>query len=269
MRRPRPTSDAYLRLHALSHRLVAPERPSTSTASSATCPTVAWTNAGPMHPDDATPPAAVPRARRHPGAGPRQVPAPAGLRDPARRADRGRVARAPRRLPLPRHDGHARGIRELQRGHARRIDGRGPHLAGRRGRRRQRHRRRRVHHGHALGRRRAQVSIGARTLLGANAGVGISLGDDCVVEAGLYVTAGSKIVLADEPPRARRRARRRQGRASCPGATASCSGATRSPARSRPSAAAGVGRHAQRGAARVRSRHAANRSRATGDEGVR
>ena len=57
-----------------------------------------------------------------------------------------------------------------------------------------------------------RVSIGARTLLGANAGVGISLGDDCVVEAGLYVTAGSKIVLADEPPRARRRARDGQGR---------------------------------------------------------
>ena len=47
-----------------------------------------------------------------------------------------------------------------------------------------------------------RVSIGARTLLGANAGVGISLGDDCVVEAGLYVTAGSKVVLADEAPRA-------------------------------------------------------------------
>ena len=45
-----------------------------------------------------------------------------------------------------------------------------------------------------------KVSIGARTLLGANAGIGISLGDDCVVEAGLYVTAGSKIVLADQPP---------------------------------------------------------------------
>ena len=44
-----------------------------------------------------------------------------------------------------------------------------------------------------------RVSIGRRTLLGANAGIGISLGDDCVVEAGLYVTAGSKIVLADEP----------------------------------------------------------------------
>lgn len=45
-----------------------------------------------------------------------------------------------------------------------------------------------------------RVAIGARTLLGANAGIGISLGDDCVVEAGLYVTAGSKIVRADEAP---------------------------------------------------------------------
>ena len=45
-----------------------------------------------------------------------------------------------------------------------------------------------------------RVSIGARTLLGANAGIGISLGDDCIVEAGLYVTAGTKIVLSQEPP---------------------------------------------------------------------
>ncbi|MBC6451556.1 2,3,4,5-tetrahydropyridine-2,6-dicarboxylate N-succinyltransferase [Actinokineospora xionganensis] len=39
------------------------------------------------------------------------------------------------------------------------------------------------------------ISIGERCLLGANAGVGISLGDDCVVEAGLYVTAGTKVTL--------------------------------------------------------------------------
>ncbi len=42
-----------------------------------------------------------------------------------------------------------------------------------------------------------QVSIGERCLLGANAGVGISLGDDCVVEAGLYVTAGTKLTLKE------------------------------------------------------------------------
>jgi 2,3,4,5-tetrahydropyridine-2-carboxylate N-succinyltransferase len=41
------------------------------------------------------------------------------------------------------------------------------------------------------------LSIGRRCLLGANAGIGISLGDDCVVEAGLYVTAGTKVTLPD------------------------------------------------------------------------
>ena len=41
------------------------------------------------------------------------------------------------------------------------------------------------------------IRIGERCLIGANAGVGISLGDDCVVEAGLYVTAGTKIALPD------------------------------------------------------------------------
>ena len=45
----------------------------------------------------------------------------------------------------------------------------------------------------------AVVSIGRRCLLGANAGIGISLGDDCVVEAGLYVTAGTKVTVADGP----------------------------------------------------------------------
>jgi len=43
----------------------------------------------------------------------------------------------------------------------------------------------------------AVVSIGRRTLLGANAGLGIALGDDCVVEAGLYLTAGTKVTLPD------------------------------------------------------------------------
>ena len=37
------------------------------------------------------------------------------------------------------------------------------------------------------------ISIGQRNLLGANAGIGISLGDDCIVEAGLYLTSGTKV----------------------------------------------------------------------------
>ncbi|MEU7999972.1 DapH/DapD/GlmU-related protein [Catellatospora sp. NPDC049111] len=39
------------------------------------------------------------------------------------------------------------------------------------------------------------ISVGQRSLVGANAGIGISLGDDCVVEAGCYVTAGTKVTL--------------------------------------------------------------------------
>ena len=68
------------------------------------------------------------------------------------------------------------------------------------------------------------ISIGERCLLGANAGIGISLGDDCVVEAGLYVTAGTKVALPDGAPSRPR---------SCPASPTCCSAATRSPARSR------------------------------------
>lgn len=45
---------------------------------------------------------------------------------------------------------------------------------------------------------RERVAIGARALLGANSGVGISIGDDSVVEAGLYITAGTKVAIVDE-----------------------------------------------------------------------
>ncbi|HWU20978.1 MAG TPA: 2,3,4,5-tetrahydropyridine-2,6-dicarboxylate N-succinyltransferase [Nocardioides sp.] len=41
------------------------------------------------------------------------------------------------------------------------------------------------------------ISIGRRCLLGANSGLGISLGDDCVVEAGCYITAGTKVTVLE------------------------------------------------------------------------
>jgi len=41
------------------------------------------------------------------------------------------------------------------------------------------------------------ISIGERCLLGANSGLGISLGNDCIIESGTYITAGSKIMLPD------------------------------------------------------------------------
>ena len=62
------------------------------------------------------------------------------------------------------------------------------------------------------------ISVGERSLVGANAGIGISLGDDCVVEAGLLRHRR----LEGDPPRRRRWSRR----PSCPGGPGSCSAAT-------------------------------------------
>ncbi|MGB3414772.1 MAG: DapH/DapD/GlmU-related protein, partial [Microbacteriaceae bacterium] len=45
---------------------------------------------------------------------------------------------------------------------------------------------------------RERIRIGKRTLLGANSGIGISLGDDCVVEAGLYITAGARVTHLEQ-----------------------------------------------------------------------
>jgi len=46
-----------------------------------------------------------------------------------------------------------------------------------------------------------KISIGKNCLLGANSGIGISLGDDCIVEAGLYITAGTKVAIVDKDNR--------------------------------------------------------------------
>jgi len=198
---PSSTSDAYLRLHALSHRLVAPNEVNLS-GIFAHLPIVAWTNAGPVHPDDLT--RLRPQLQR---AGiqvqsldkfPRLLDyvVPSGVRI----ADASRV----------RLGAHlAAGTTVMHEGFVNfnagtlgtsMVEGRisqgvvvgdGSDIGG----------------GASImgtlsGGGSHRVSIGRRTLLGANAGIGISLGDDCVVEAGLYVTAGSKIVLADEPARA-------------------------------------------------------------------
>ena len=102
-------------------------------------------------------PAAADRGAR-PGHGPRrgQVPADDRLRPPDGRPDRRRRPGAPRRPPRRRHHRHARGLRQLQRRHARRLHGRGPDQRRGRGRRRLRRRRRRVDHGHPLRRRQGR-----------------------------------------------------------------------------------------------------------------
>ena len=69
-----------------------------------------------------------------------------------------------------------------------------------------------------------RVSIGERSLLGAESGIGIALGDDCVVEAGLYVTAGSRVSVLH----ARSRSRAWSRPPSCPVCRTCCSAAIRS-----------------------------------------
>jgi 2,3,4,5-tetrahydropyridine-2-carboxylate N-succinyltransferase len=195
---PASTSDAYLRLHALSHRLVRPGELNLD-GIFGHLPNVAWTNAGPMRPEDA----AVRRlALQHAGIQvhsldkfPRLIDyvSPPGVRI----ADASRVRLGAYLSPgtTVMHEGFV----NFNAGTlgASMVEGRisqgvvvgdGSDIGG----------------GASImgtlsGGGTHRVSIGARTLLGANAGIGISLGDDCVVEAGLYVTAGSKIVLADEP----------------------------------------------------------------------
>ena len=77
------------------------------------------------------------------------------------------------------------------------------------------------------------ISIGSGCLLGANSGIGISLGDGCVVEAGCYVTGGSRVTLPDGSVVKAARALR--------AGTGCCSVATASPARWRPSPATATG----------------------------
>ncbi|HYI51070.1 MAG TPA: 2,3,4,5-tetrahydropyridine-2,6-dicarboxylate N-succinyltransferase [Microbacterium sp.] len=197
---PSSTPDAYLRLHALSHRLVAPNEVNLD-GIFGHLPNVAWTTAGPMHPDDAT------RLRPFLTRDGIQVQGldkfprlldyvtPPGVRI----ADASRVRLGAYLSPgtTVMHEGFVNfnagtlGVSMVE-GRISQgvVVGDGSDIGG----------------GASImgtlsGGGAHRVSIGARTLLGANAGVGISLGDDCVVEAGLYVTAGSKIVLADEPPR--------------------------------------------------------------------
>ncbi|MDO5644287.1 MAG: 2,3,4,5-tetrahydropyridine-2,6-dicarboxylate N-succinyltransferase [Dermabacter sp.] len=56
-----------------------------------------------------------------------------------------------------------------------------------------------------------RVRVGQRSLVGAEAGVGIALGDDCIVEAGLYVTAGTKLTLISGEERTTVKARELSG----------------------------------------------------------
>ena len=127
---PADASDAYLRLHLLSHRAGRAQHASTSTASSASLANVVWTNQGPCAVDGfEMTRARHARPRPRPGVRRRQVPADGRLRRARRGAHRRRRPRAPRRAPRLGHHRDARGLRELQRRHPRHLDGRGPDLS--------------------------------------------------------------------------------------------------------------------------------------------
>ena len=160
---PADTPDAYLRLHLLSSRLVRPQGLSMA-GIFGVLPNVVWTSAGPAAPEEfertrlrllADGPVAVYGVDKFPRMVDYVIPAGVRIAD----ADRVRLG-----AHLGRgHHGHARGLRQLQRRHARRVDGRGPHLGRRRRRRRLGRRRRRVDHGHAV-RRRHRGDLDRRAL---------------------------------------------------------------------------------------------------------
>lgn len=190
------TSDAFLRLHLLSHLLVQPNTINLD-GIFGQLPNVVWTNAGPVHPDDYT--ALRPHLMR------------AGIQaqgidrfprltdyvtpDRVRIADASRVRLGAHLAPgtVVMHEGFvnfnagtlgtsmvegriSQGV----------VVGDGSDIGGSAS-----------IMGTLSGGGTERIKIGQRTLLGANSGIGISIGDDCVVEAGLYVTAGTKVNVID------------------------------------------------------------------------
>jgi 2,3,4,5-tetrahydropyridine-2-carboxylate N-succinyltransferase len=194
---PASTPDAYLRLHLLSHLLAAPNTINLD-GIFGFLPIVAWTTAGPMHPDDFT--------RRRPVLQRAGISAH-GIDKFPRLLDyvvppRVRIADASR-VRLGAH--LAPGTTVMHEGFVNfnagtlgtsMVEGRisqgvvvgdGSDIGG----------------GASImgtlsGGGKERVTIGERALLGANSGIGISIGDDSVVEAGLYVTAGTKVLVVDK-----------------------------------------------------------------------
>ncbi len=191
---PASTSDAYLRLHLLSHLIV---RPNTINLDGlfTRLPTVAWTNAGPVHP------IAYADQRltlQRLGITAHSIDKFPRLTDYVS-PDRVRIADASRvRLGAHLSPGTTvmhEGFVNFNAGTlgASMIEGRvsqgvviddGADVGG----------------GASImgtlsGGGTERVTVGKRALLGANSGIGISIGDDSVVEAGLYITAGTKVTV--------------------------------------------------------------------------
>jgi 2,3,4,5-tetrahydropyridine-2-carboxylate N-succinyltransferase len=191
-------ADAYLRLHLLSHRMVRPNE-SNLDGIFGMLANVAWTSAGPCPPDRVDELRFLERAAgRHLSVyGVDKFPrmtdyvVPAGVR--VADADRVRLGAHLAAGTTVMHEGfvnynagtlgtsmvEGRIVQGVVVGDGSDIGG-GSSIMGT-----------------LSGGGKEKVSIGERSLLGANAGIGISLGDDCVVEAGTYITAASKITLPD------------------------------------------------------------------------
>ena len=189
-------SDAYLRLHLLSHLLVAPNTINLD-GIFGQLPNVVWTNAGPVHPDDFSKLRPLLLRAGIQAQGIDRFPRLTDYVTPdrVRIADASRVRLGAHLAPgtVIMHEGFvnfnagtlgtsmvegriSQGV----------VVGDGSDIGG----------------GASImgtlsGGGTEKVKIGQRSLLGANSGIGISIGDDCVVEAGLYVTAGTKVNVID------------------------------------------------------------------------
>jgi 2,3,4,5-tetrahydropyridine-2-carboxylate N-succinyltransferase len=193
---PADTADAYLRLHLLSHRLIRPHGANLD-GIFGVLPNVAWTSAGPVDPAQldavrlrfraAGRPLAVYGVDKFPRMVDYVVPGGVRIAD----ADRVRLGAHLAEGTTVMHEGFVNfnagtlGTSMVEgRISAGVIVGPDSDIGG----------------GASImgtlsGGGKQQISVGQRCLLGANAGIGISLGDDCVVEAGLYVTAATKVSL--------------------------------------------------------------------------
>ena len=194
---PADTADAYLRLHLLSHRLAAPNTINLD-GIFGVLPNVVWTSAGPCSPEGfestrarlrADGPVTVYGVDKFPRMVDYVLPVGVRIAD----ADRVRLGAHLADGTTVMHEGFVN-FNAGTLGHSM-VEGRisqgvvvddGSDIGGGASTM-----------GTLSGGGTERVRIGKRCLVGAEAGIGIALGDDCVVEAGLYVTAGTKVTLAD------------------------------------------------------------------------
>jgi 2,3,4,5-tetrahydropyridine-2-carboxylate N-succinyltransferase len=195
---PAGAADAYLRLHLLSHRLIKPHGASFD-GIFGVLPNVAWTSAGPVDParlDDvrlrfraAGRPLATTSVDKFPRMVDYVVPSGVRIAD----GDRVRLGAHLAEGTTVMHEGFVNynagtlGSSMVEgRISAGVVVGDGSDVGGSAS-----------IMGTLSGGGTEVISVGERCLLGANSGLGISLGDDCTIEAGLYVTAGTKVTTPD------------------------------------------------------------------------